>query len=129
MNDREFRAAFEDGTLPADLFHHADHLRLAWIYVRDYPLIEAIERFAAALKSFAARKGAAGRYHETITWAYLLLVHERMQRDGGADYERFRASNPDLYQWKPSLLDDYYRPETLSSELARRVFVLPDRRA
>jgi hypothetical protein len=29
--------------------------------------------------------------------------------------------------WNPSVLDRYYEKETLGSELARRVFVLPDR--
>ena len=29
--------------------------------------------------------------------------------------------------WEPSILDRYYRKETLSSEQARRVFVFPDK--
>ncbi|HEX8152469.1 MAG TPA: hypothetical protein VF698_05055 [Thermoanaerobaculia bacterium] len=127
MNDREFLEAFEHCTLPGDSFHHSDHIRLGWLYVREHPLPEAIGRFVATLQRFAASKGAAGLYHETITWAFLLLIHERMQRGGDADYETFRANNADLYRWKPSVLDEYYLPETLASDLARRVFVLPDR--
>jgi hypothetical protein len=144
MNDREFLAAFDSDALP-DGFHHGDHIRLAWIYLRDHSVVEAIDLFAGALKRFAAAKGASGLYHETITWAYLLLIHERMARghlikgEGPRDdcgrepsgqegtWDAFRAANADLFRWTPSLLDDYYRPETLQSELARRVFVLPDR--
>src|SRR5215468_2039915 len=127
MNDAEFVAAVETCALAGRDFHHADHVRLAWIYLRDNPLLEAIERFTASLRRFAAHHGAAGKYHETITWAYLLLIHERMQRESAPrDWDDFSAANPDLFDWKPSILQRYYAPHTLASDLARRVFVLPD---
>ena len=76
----------------------------------------------------AASKGNPALYHETITWAYLLLIHERKARgESDETWEQFAARNPDLLSWKPSVLDGYYREETLASELARRVFVMPDR--
>jgi hypothetical protein len=128
MNDREFVAAVESCTIPCGAFRHADHVRLAWIYLRSYTLIEAIERFTGSLQRFAAHCGVPGKYHETITWAYLLLIHERMQRsDPPCGWEGFRAANADLFDWKPSILERYYAPSTLHSDLARRVFVLPDR--
>ena len=42
-------------------------------------------------------------------------------------WEDFARENPDLLTWRPSVLDRYYTAETLGSELARQVFVLPDR--
>lgn len=42
-------------------------------------------------------------------------------------WEEFALRNPDLLRWQPSVLDRYYVPGTLRSELARRVFVFPDR--
>jgi len=126
-SDSEFLAAFEACTLANTEFHHADHVRLAWLYLRELPLMEALERFTGGLRRFAAHHGAAGLYHETITWAYFLLIHERMARSEAEDFDFFRRLHPDLFAWKPSLLDTYYRRETLGSDLARRVFVLPDR--
>jgi hypothetical protein len=127
MNDREFVSAVERCAIPCTDFHHADHVRLAWIYLGEHSLLAAIERFTRALRGFATHCGAAGKYHETITWAYLLLIHERMQRqDSGGDWDAFCATNRDLFDWKPSVLELYYAPETLRSEFARRVFVLPD---
>jgi hypothetical protein len=128
MNDRAFLAAFEDGSLPEDRFHHRDHVHAAWLLLHDMPPAAALDRFSSALRRFAAVKGKTGLYHETITWAYLLLINERMERGGRSrDWEEFAAENPDLLTWRPSVLDAYYRPETLASNLARRVFVLPDR--
>lgn len=116
--------AFEACTIPNGEFHHADHIRVAWLYLRERPLLEAIERFTAGLRRFAAHHGVPGLYHETISWAYLLLIHERM--NGEDSFDEFRSKHPDLFRWKPSVLDRYYKPETLASERARRVFVFPD---
>jgi hypothetical protein len=128
VNDRDFLAAFEDGTLPEECFHHREHVRAAWLLLRDCSPTGALERFSSALKRFAAAKGKTGLYHETITWGYLLLINERMERGGrDLDWEGFAAMNSDLLTWRPGVLADYYRLETLASDLARRVFVLPDR--
>ena len=129
LSDEDFRRRFEEGTLPAAEFHHRDHVRLAWVYLRSAPPIEALARFGEGLRKLAARHGKPDLYHETITWAYLLLIRERMERraiENTESWEEFAAANPDLLTWKPSVLASYYRPETLGSELARRVFVLPD---
>jgi hypothetical protein len=128
MSASDFLAAFEESTLPEECFHHADHVRAAWLLLREGTPASALDRFSAALKRFAASKGKSGLYHETITWAYVLLINERMERGGREiEWDKFAASNPDLMTWRPSVLGEYYRDETLGSDLARRVFVLPDR--
>jgi hypothetical protein len=119
---------FEDGRTPPGAFHHADHVRLAFEYLCRYSVLEALERFSDALKRFATAQGKAQLYHETITWAYLLLIHERMARAGCAQtWEEFAKCNPDLLVWKGGVLTSLYRQETLDSDLARHTFVLPDR--
>ena len=125
IDDAEFLRAFEDCTLPASAFHHRDHVRLAWLYLRSCPPLEALARFTEGLKRFATANGSPGLYHETITWAYLFLIRERMAED--ETFEELAARNPDLLAWRPSVLDLYYDRETLGSERARRVFVMPDR--
>ena len=125
VSDTEFIRSFEDGTLPGSAFHHRDHVRLAWLYLERYPALEALTRFAEGLKRFAAAQGHAGLYHETITWAYLFLIHERKAAAGTETWEEFAARNPDLLGWNPSVLDRYYDRETLFSDRARQVFLMP----
>jgi hypothetical protein len=127
-DEQEFLDAFESGTLPEGAFHHRDHVRLAWLYLRRLPPAAALAKFSDGLRRFAASIGKSGLYHETITWAYLLLIRERMEReDPRQSWAEFAQRNPDLLTWKPSILDAYYRRETLESDLAREVFLLPDR--
>lgn len=99
---------------------------MAWLYLQRAPVLEAIANFTTDLQHFAAVNGQPNLYHETITWGYLLLMHERMARVPGQDWEAFAAANPDLLTWESSILKTYYRAETLQSDLARRVFVFPD---
>jgi len=128
MEDREFLAAFESAALPEELFRHRDHVRAAWLLLREEPPASALVRFTGALRRFAAALGKAGLYHETITWAYLLLINERMEHTGRQRcWREFAQANADLLTWRPTVLESYYREETLGSDLARRVFVLPDR--
>ena len=128
MDDAAFLSAFEDATLPEERLHHRDHVRLGWLYLERFPPALALDRFSESLRRYAAARGKTSLYHETITWAFLLLIHERRERLGPHDgFETFALANPDLLAWKPSVLDSLYRPETLASDLARRTFLLPDR--
>jgi len=118
---------FERGCAP-DGFHHADHVRVAFAFVSEFPLLEAIARFSAALRRFAEAQGKPGLYHETITWTYLFLIAERTaSATKPQTWEEFAAQNPDLLIWKGGMVERYYTRTTLNSELARQRFVLPDR--
>ena len=128
LDDATLLARFRDTTLPTDAFHHRDHVRMAWLYLRELGLEGAVARFPADLRRFAEAKGVPGLYHATITWAYLALVDERMRARPGDGWEEFAAAHPDLFTWKPGVLDRLYSPERLWSQAARDGFVLPDLR-
>jgi hypothetical protein len=127
MSNEELIRCFESDAIPEDSFHHADHVRLAFAYLCEYPVLQALEKFASALKRFAAARGKTQLYNETITCAYFFLIRERMARSEGADWEAFADNNPDLLIWKGGILSRYYQDATLKSDLARCVFVLPDK--
>jgi hypothetical protein len=127
MSCEEIIQRFEAGEVPTDSFHHADHVRLAFAYLSLYAPLAALAKFTAALKAYAASLGKSQLYHETITHAYFFLIRERMARQSAADWDEFAVSNADLLVWKGGILGQYYSESTLQSELARRVFVFPDR--
>lgn len=128
MRDEEFIERFENCTLPGESFHHPDHIRVVWLYLRCYSVLETLNRFSEGLKRFATANGKPNLYHETITWAYVFLIHERRERSGREQgWAEFVATNADLFDWKDNVLKSYYRDDTLRSEIARRVFVFPDK--
>jgi hypothetical protein len=127
MTNSEVIRCFETDCRQADSFHHADHVRLAFAYLCEYSVLAALEKFASALKRFAAVRGKSGLYHETITHAYFFLIRERMARTSGEDWDEFARCNPDLLIWKDGILGRYYHEATLRSDLARTVFLFPDK--
>jgi hypothetical protein len=126
LAEAELLRAFVDTTLPGDRFHHEQHVLVAWMFVRQYGMPGALAEFTTAIKRFADAKGATGLYHETITWAFLLLIAERQARCGAETWAAIAAANADLLFWKPSILERYYSRDTLKSDLARTVFIFPD---
>ena len=128
MTDHEFISAFENCTLPLESFRHPDHVKMAFLYLSRYPLLEAIPRFSASLVKYATAHGKTSLYNETITWAYLLLIQERLARAGRPkSWTEFAVRNSDLLDWNDTILKKYYRDDTLKSDLAKSTFVFPDR--
>lgn len=130
MTDEEFRRAFETLSLPPESFNHAAHVRLAWLYLKDLPLPEAMQRYRDGLKAFAANIGQPAKYHETITFAFLAVIRERMAKDQGSDdWETFKTANTDLFGSVPAMMGVWYSAERLNNADARSSFVMPDRYA
>ena len=147
MTNKELIHSFETDSLPQGSFHHADHVHLAFAYLSEYPVLEALDKFATALKRYAAARGKSQLYHATITHAYFFLIRERMARIAAEncsiqdcpsqhypskdcsskDWDDFARRNPDLFAWKDGVLARYYQQATLESDLARTVFLFPDK--
>jgi hypothetical protein len=132
VTDESLICDFENCRLSPGSFRHVDHVRVAFSYLRRLPPLEALSRFSSALERMAAAHGAPDRYHETITWAFVLLIRERIERRARGtghlpSWDEFAAENPDLLCRNEHALRNYYLDETLRSELARKVFILPDR--
>ncbi|HKF51942.1 MAG TPA: hypothetical protein VKB26_06495 [Candidatus Acidoferrales bacterium] len=53
---------------------------MAFLYLHRFPALEALQRFSSSLMRFAAAHGTPQLYNETITWAFVLLIRERMAR-------------------------------------------------
>ena len=90
MTDDELLAGFEACTLAE--FHHADHVRVAWLILR---------RFITSLQRFAAANGVPEKYDDALTCRYLASIAERMR--GEPSWEEFAKANPDLLLCPPTV--------------------------
>jgi nitroreductase len=128
MDDDTLLEAFESCTLAPEALGHREHVRVAWLILRAHPRFEdGAQRFCAGLRRFAEAHGKAGLYHETITWAYLVLVNERMRGCGATRFDELAAANGDLLKPALGALLSLYERNVLRSERARGVFLLPPR--
>jgi hypothetical protein len=129
LDDATLLARFEAVAIEPARFNHRVHVRLAFAVLdREGDLALAALRFRRALRAFAAAIGAAGRYHETLTWAYLVIVQVRMHETPCVTSLELLARHPDLLDHRGGALARYYDvASTVASPVARAVFVLPDR--
>jgi hypothetical protein len=124
MTDEDFLRSLETCELPESEFGHAAHVRAAYLYLQEGDFAAALERIRRAIRTYATHLGKPDRYHETITVAYVALIQQHIcERGDGGGWPAFARDNPELLQ--KGLLRQFYPPDQLDSELARRVFLLP----
>ena len=118
--------AFESLHFDVEAFDHRAHVYVAWQYVRKFDLLTAIRRYRDTLIRLTARLGVPDKYHETMTWFYLVAVAEAATGRSRDDWAIFEASNPDLFARNPAAIRRHYTADRLNSPAARQSFVLPD---
>ena len=129
LDDAELVARFESLAIAPAAFRHREHVRLACAMLRGADFGDAAVRFRRALRRFTEAAGAAAKYHETLTWAYLAVVAQRMAEDPAATTSlELLARHPDLVDHRRGAMARYYDIAAITqSPLARAVFVLPER--
>lgn len=117
--------AFEEQTVDPKTFGHRQHLYVAWCYLRALPLEEALVRYVTNLRRLATAHGAPEKYHATITWTYLIALHDAMAEHTELDFDELLRECPALLDHRNGVLAAHYDPEELASARARHRFILP----
>lgn len=132
MTDTELVRRFEDCTLPAELWTHRAHLRVAFVYLRDNNWETAVEKMRNGIKAYASARnvpdGPTTGYNETTTVAFLHLVAAMMNAYGdtfpATDGESFCDIHPQLLN--KHILRLFYSPAHRLHPQAKFEFVEPD---
>lgn len=124
-SDEDFLRAFEALSFPADQFHHREHIRVAWLYLKSSDATRAAERMCAGILRFANHHGATQKYHHTLTLAWMRLVAAALvETPESHNFTQFLAEHLELGD--KDLLKRYYSTELLQTNAAREGWVEPD---
>jgi len=88
MTNTELTRSLERGALPDGGFGHADHLRVAWVYLEECGAADAaLARMAATLRTVAAAAGKPDKYSDAVTafWVYQLASARALRPGAGID--------------------------------------------
>ncbi|WP_372833148.1 hypothetical protein [Pontibacterium sp.] len=96
LNDAAFISAFEDLSLPPDLFDHKGHMRICWLYLNRYPLDIALQRTCDGIQSYATSLGATDKFNYPLTEAFVHIMSQRIDADATANWPTFLDQNRDL---------------------------------
>jgi hypothetical protein len=79
MDDETFLKQFESATWPKAEWHHRQHIKVAYLYLRRYPLETATVKIREGIKAYNAAHNVEDTllsgYHDTMTQAWLRLVY------------------------------------------------------
>ncbi len=127
--DAELLTVFEQATLPFEQWTHATHVRVAYLYLREHPFADALDRVRRFIQAYNHAHGVPSTrtqgYHETITVAFMTLVAEALRESGDpGNSGTFLEQHPDLLSAR--VLERYYSRELLFSPAAKQTFLGPD---
>lgn len=122
---RAVLAALDAGTLAPKDFDHRAHIAVTFEALREDDFFTASKRIADGLKRLTIAADVPERFHATITQSYMSAIAEAMHATPAEDAEVFLTQNEDLS--KGTFLKERYSEACLSSDLARKVALLPDR--
>ena len=124
-SDADFLRRFEQAAIPSDEWTHRDHVRMAFLYLRERPFDEALEAIRRGIRALNAANGVTVGYHETLTVAWARVVDAALTSYGPSDdFEAFARQNEHLLA--KSLLRVFYSRPLIFSDAARADFVEPD---
>lgn len=119
-----FDALLAEAVAGADRFGHREHVRLTWLAVTRYGVPAAIDLVSAGIRRKAEQAGAPGKFHATLSRAWVEIVGARAAEVADPDFAAFVARCSELLD--QDLVARYYRPATLASPAARAGWVPPD---
>ena len=129
MNDDEFLAAFENCTLPPDLWTHRAHVRVAYLYASRNSLYDATDRIRTSIRAYAKARNTPeaidSGYHETVTAAFMVLVFAANLQTGPYETsQHFCEAHPELLN--SHALRKFYSRNHIKTWEAKADFIDPD---
>jgi len=131
-NDSDLLRQFENRTLPFEQWSHRMHVRIAYLYLRDFPFDDALLKMRSGIKAYneanKVPESATSGYNETTTVAFMRLIHGTMTAYGKAfpttDSASFCDTHPHLLS--KQILRLFYSPERRMHPDAKSRFIEPD---
>ena len=125
LSDDVFVQAFEACQLDPGKFHHADHIRLAWLYVHRHGARGAEALLLDGIHKMAQHAGVPQKFHYTITIAWARLVAAACCKSDSCDsFCEWIKTHPQFLN--RYLLREHYSAGKLESLQARCGWLGPD---
>ena len=128
-NEQEIAAVvrgFESCSTAESDFPHQSHLAVATWYLNNSTVSDALQKMRSSILNFLDHYGVEGKYNETITLFWLIVV-ERFLQGLDAELSLLERTNAVIEALSDSqLMFEYYSRELLWSDQAMRAWVEPD---
>ena len=125
MDEAQLLSLFESCQLPRRMWNHRAHITVAYLYLQQYPLDEAITRLREGIQHYNAVAGQGVGYHETVTQTWVRIIHAVIQNHGAADCAR-HFFDRHAYLLDKTLPLLFFSDHRIMAREARNTFIPPD---
>ncbi|WP_242087297.1 hypothetical protein [Aestuariivivens sediminis] len=126
LTDQEFEKYFALCKLDPSLFNHEAHLRLAWIHISKYGLIQAEQNIMNQLKAFVGSLNEKDKFNTTLTIAAIKMVYHFMCKSNSDNFKNFVMEFPRLNSNFKELVASHYGFDIFNSQIAKEHYLTPD---
>ncbi|MCE7990491.1 MAG: hypothetical protein HEP71_00870 [Roseivirga sp.] len=126
LSDEEFLRQFTGCHLDPSIFSHEAHLRLAWINITKYGIVQATENIQSQLLKFVESVGDSDKYNKTLTIASMFVVNHFIQRSESSNFPDFISEFSKLKTGLKSLISSHYSIDVFTSQKAKEEYLEPD---
>lgn len=126
LSDSEFEKKFIRCELNPSSFTHEAHIRLAWINIRKYGIVQAEINIQNGLKKYVEFVGATDKYNKTLTIAAIKIVYHFVLKSNSEHFNDFIIEFPQLKSNFKDLLSRHYDFDIYNSNKAKMEYLKPD---
>ena len=126
LSDSEFEKQFINCELNPEIFTHEAHLRLAWIHIKKYGIVEAETNIQCQLREYVKSVGSENKYNTTLTLAAVKAVYHFILKSDSNSFQEFMIEFPRLKNNFRELMSCHYGFDIYNSEKAKMNFLEPD---
>jgi len=126
LTNDEFEEKFSNCDMPAVLFTHEAHLRLAYIHITKYGINKAIDNLSTQIANCDDKYGDGTKFNKTLTVASVKVMHHFINKAKATNFNALIIEFPHLRRNFLDLLKAHYKVDIFNSEKAKQEYLEPD---
>lgn len=124
--DQEFEHQFEKYQLKPCMFSHEAHLRLAYIHIQKYGVVQAEINMCKQIKEYAESLGVYDKFNKTVTIASVKVMNHFLKKSLTDNFTDMMIEFPKLNSNFREILGQHYGFNVFGDKRAKKEFVEPD---
>ncbi|MEO1051758.1 MAG: hypothetical protein AAFX87_14105 [Bacteroidota bacterium] len=107
LSDEQFEQEFSNCSLDPKLFNHTAHLRLGFLYAKQYGLEVAIEKVCQQIQQFDRTHGDGTKFNRELTELSVKAIYYHIEEGMVNSFSSFLLRYPSFTSSFKSVLEEY----------------------
>ena len=119
LTNDEFEEKFSNCDMPAVIFTHEAHLRLAYIHIAKYGVEKAIDNLSTQIANCDDKYGDGTKFNKASTITATKVVHSFVKKSKASDFNSFLVEFPKLKTNFSEIIKEYNSFKALENKSSK----------